>query len=134
MYQLFLVMGGASTLILSSLHIGILFIWPSAYEFLEAPQLAEMAANGAILPTFISLFFVFLFLLFSWYAFSSAGFGIKLPARFFVLSVIGWLFIVRGIAVFIYLYFYFTGSVYTTPKEIRFRMNFLNNFENLRLL
>ena len=64
MYQLFLVMGGASTLILASLHIGILFIGPSAYEFLEAPQLAEMAANGAILPTFISLFFVFLFLTF----------------------------------------------------------------------
>ncbi|RAP37756.1 hypothetical protein DID80_03570 [Candidatus Marinamargulisbacteria bacterium SCGC AAA071-K20] len=122
MHRYYLFLGVIFNIIFAVVHLATIFIGTPAYDFLDAPQFGKMAANGSIIPAITTLFLVLLFSLFAWYGISTAGIGRKLPGRFVILSLIGWIYALRGSAFVIFIYFYFTDSIYNNPKEIVFSL------------
>ena len=104
MYRLYLVIAGLCNVFIAIVHFAAIFIGPRAYAFLDAPQFSEMATNGSMVPAITTFFVALVFLFFAWYAFSSAGYGKRLPFQFFSLTLIGWLFTLRGLAVFVFIW------------------------------
>lgn len=122
MFKLYLFFAGVFNILIALVHFAAIFIGEKAYDFLDSPQFSEMLANGSFVPAFVTSFMGLFFLLVAWYSFSAAEFGPKLPQLFIVLSIIGWIYVVRGFAVFPFIYFYFTDSIYNNPKEIAFSL------------
>jgi hypothetical protein len=125
MYRTYLILAGTCNIIIALVHFAAIIIGQRAYEFLDAPSFAEMAVNGSLIPSISTFFVALLFLFLARYSFSSAGFGRKLTGRFFVLTTTAWLFIIRGLAVIPYSYFYISDSIHNNPNEIWFSLIFL---------
>ena len=100
----YLIVGGSLNFFIALIHLIAIFIGAPAYEVLDAPELAFYAEMGSSLPSWITFFVMLFFILFGLYAFCAAGAKIKLPMQRAMLKGITYLFLLRGLAVFWFIY------------------------------
>ncbi|EOZ98595.1 hypothetical protein A33Q_1249 [Indibacter alkaliphilus LW1] len=89
---------GILTAIASLMHIGIVIGGPDWYRFFGAGEMMAMQAEaGMIEPIITTLFIAFILGIWSLYAFSGAGMIFKMPITAIALTVIGSIFLLRGL-------------------------------------
>ncbi|HSP44489.1 MAG TPA: hypothetical protein VLO30_00720 [Chthoniobacterales bacterium] len=94
----YLISCGVIALLGGLLHIAMIFGGPRWYWFFGAPpRIVQMARAGVLYPAIFCLVVAALLLLCATYAFSGAGVFRRLPLLRAGLSLIGWVFILRGI-------------------------------------
>ena len=74
-----LLLGSILSFVISIVHIGAIIIGPSAYIYLDAPELAVLAQTGSWIPAILTLCMALVFGLFSLYALSAIHVVQKLP-------------------------------------------------------
>jgi len=94
-----LVLAGIGSSLIALLHIIIIVIGESAYQYFQGvgDEFAQMLNNGSILPTIITAIITLVFIIFALYAFSGSGIILRLPYLQIILIAIGTIFILRGI-------------------------------------
>jgi putative oxidoreductase len=104
--NMFLLLGGALSLIISCLHIAIIIGGADWYRFFGAAErMVLLAKQGSILPTISTLGIAAVFFLWALYAFSGAGLIRRLPLLKQGLVVITSIYLMRGLALFPVLFF-----------------------------
>lgn len=83
------------------LHVAIIFMGPDAYAYFGAPTLAVAESRGSVIPDLETAVLVLVFASFGAYALSGAGRMRRLPLLRVALVVIGAVFTVRGLALFV---------------------------------
>lgn len=93
-----MIIGGAATLLIAILHVGIIIGGASWYRFFGAGEgMAMLAESGDLYPALITGFLVLVFLIWSGYAFSGAGLLPAFPLLKPILVIIAFIFLARGI-------------------------------------
>jgi len=92
------------------LHLAMIFMGPEAYRYFGAPQLARAEARGYAYPDLMTVGLVLVFAGFGAYALSGAGRIRRLPLLTVALVLIGAVFTVRGMALFVQLAQLATGT------------------------
>jgi len=99
--NIYLLIAGALSAIAALLHLGCIYFGANWYRFFGAgEQMAIMAEQGSIYPTFITLGIFSVLSLWSAYAFSAAGLIMRLPFMRLVLSLITLVYLIRGLVGF----------------------------------
>ena len=89
------------TSIAAVIHLGCIAFGASWYRFFGAGEkMAVLAEQGSKLPTVITSGIALVLTLWAWYAFSAAGYGIKLPFTKLAIIIIASVFLLRGMAGF----------------------------------
>ncbi len=83
------------------LHAAIIFMGPNAYAYFGAPELGRAEAAGSAVPDLMTAVLVVVFGAFGVYALSGAGRVRRLPLLRVGLILIGAVFTLRGLAVFV---------------------------------
>ena len=97
--NLFLVTAAIFSATAAALHVGCIIFGASWYRFFGAGErMAQLAAAGSWVPTFVTAAIATVLALWSWYAFSAAGFGPRLPFVRLVLCGAAGIYLLRGIA------------------------------------
>ena len=109
----YFLIGGLLTSIAAVIHIGCIAFGASWYRFFGAGEkMAILSEQGGKQPTIITSGIVVVLTLWAWYAFSAAGYGIKLPFIKLAIVTIASVFLLRGI-----IGFYFVQSpIGRTPE------------------
>jgi hypothetical protein len=109
----YFLIGGLLTSIAAVIHIGCIAFGASWYRFFGAGEkMAILSEQGSKQPTIITSGIVVVLTLWAWYAFSAAGYGIKLPFIKLAIVTIASVFLLRGI-----IGFYFVQSpIGRTPE------------------
>ncbi|QMW21668.1 hypothetical protein [Sandaracinobacteroides saxicola] len=93
--------GGVLSAAAAILHVGVIFGGPSWYRFFGAGEaMARMAERGAWQPTVITLGIASILLAWAAYAFSGAGWIMRLPLLRTGLVVISAIYLLRGLVLF----------------------------------
>lgn len=92
------------------LHAAMIFLDPKAYAYFGAPQLARAKARGYAYPDQMTVGLVLVFAAFGAYALSGAGRMRRLPLLRVGLVLIGAVFTLRGLALFVQLFQLATGT------------------------
>jgi hypothetical protein len=85
------------------LHLAMIFMGPDAYRYFGAPQLARAEARGYAYPDQMTVVLVLVFAAFGAYALSGAGRIRRLPLLRVALVLIGAVFTLRGLVLFVQL-------------------------------
>jgi len=102
----YLITAGILSCIASLAHIAIIFGGPDWYRFFGAGEgMAIMAEKGLIKPTLITIFIATVLFVWGLYAFSATGLLPKFPFLKFCLIVITCVYLFRGLAGLIALFF-----------------------------
>lgn len=89
----------AFSFIAAALHIAIIFGGPDWYRFFGAgEEMAQLAESGSIQPTIITLLIAVVLSTWALYGLSGAGIIFRLPLLKIALSVITFIYLLRGIA------------------------------------
>lgn len=89
---------------IAALHAAIIFMGPDAYTYFGAPpELARYDARGSMIPDLQAAVLALIFAVFGAYALSGAGRMRRLPLLRPGLVVIGAVFTLRGLALFVQL-------------------------------
>ncbi len=97
-----LVLAGIVSLALTFLHLEIVYLGAPAYRYFGAGEdMAALAEAGSLTPPLITIAVALLLAGFAAYAFSGAGMIQPLPYLRLGLWVIGGIFTLRGLAIFI---------------------------------
>ena len=83
------------------LHGAMIFLGPDAYAYFGAPQLGRAERAGFAYPDQMAVGLVLVFAAFGFYALSGAGHVRRLPLLRVGLAVIGAVFTLRGLALFV---------------------------------
>ncbi|MCH9632653.1 MAG: hypothetical protein S4CHLAM6_09910 [Chlamydiae bacterium] len=118
----YLVIAGSLNFFIGVVHIITIFIGAPAYNFLDAPQLAVYTELGYMFPAWLTLIISFFFFGFGLYAFCTAGGKIKLPFQPQMLKIIGSIFVIRGFALFWYIYVQIKSPTDSSLREIVFSL------------
>jgi hypothetical protein len=95
-----LTVGAAMSLLIALLHLVVIPIGATAYDFFNAPsRMIELARLGSPLPALVTLLVAALFALFGLYALSAAGRAPQLPQRQIILIGISGIYLLRGLVV-----------------------------------
>lgn len=95
----YLIVGAALSAIAALLHIGAIVFGAPWYRFLGAGErMAQMAADGRLYPTIVTLAIAFVLSLWSLYALSGAGAISKLPFLRVALCAITGIYLLRALA------------------------------------
>jgi hypothetical protein len=86
---------------ISLLHAAMIFMGPDAYAYFGAPQLGRAEAAGFAYPDQMTAVLVLIFAAFGAYALSGAGRMRRLPLLRVGLAVVGAVFTLRGLALFV---------------------------------
>lgn len=86
---------------ISLLHLAIIFMGPDAYAYFGAPQLGRAEARGFAYPDWMTAGLVLVFAAFGAYALSGAGRVRRLPLLRVGLALIGAVFTLRGLSLFV---------------------------------
>ncbi len=106
-----LFIAGLHSMGVSALHLLMIPFGSQAYRFFGAGErMAREADAGLWIPHIITFIIAMVFLLFGMYAWSGTGFIRKLPFLKPVLLAITGIYILRGIALFPEVYFYFIAT------------------------
>ena len=93
-----LILAGALSLLAAILHVGVVIGGPSWYRFFGAGEsMAQMAEQGSLKPTFITLGITVL-IVWGFYAWSAAGLIPRMPFLKLALLAITGIYLFRGIA------------------------------------
>jgi hypothetical protein len=93
-----LLIAGSLSAIAALLHLGCIYFGASWYRFFGAgEQMAQLAEQGSLQPTIITLGITLVLTTWSLYAFSAAGLTIKLPLIRIALIAITAVYLLRGI-------------------------------------
>lgn len=104
------------------LHLAIIFLGPDAYAYFGAPQLGRAEAAGYAYPDRMTVVLVLVFAVFGAYALSGAGRLRRLPLLRVGLVVIGAVFTLRGLAVFVELAQMMSGTSAPPPRMAVFSL------------
>lgn len=106
-----LIAAGTGSGLVSLLHVAIVLIGPWAYRYFGAGELAPMAEQGSLVPAIATLGIAAVFAVFALYALAGAGLvRRKLPVLRPVLIGLGVIYTLRGLLVFIEIYFLLRGK------------------------
>ncbi|WP_310736011.1 hypothetical protein [Pseudoalteromonas sp. SR41-7] len=90
---------GILSFIASLLHVACVFGGPDWYRLLGAgEQMAQMAEQGSMYPTYVTLAISVIIAIWGFYALSGAGVILKLPLLKTALVLITAVYLIRGIA------------------------------------
>jgi len=99
-----LIIAGSLSAIVAILHLGCVYFGAPWYRFFGAgEQMAVLAERGSIQPTLITSAIVLILSVWSLYAFSAAGIIFRLPFIRLALILITLIYLVRGIAGFLFI-------------------------------
>jgi len=91
--------GGSVSFLISLLHLVIIFIGTSAYNYFGAgEEMVSMSEKGMPIPAIVTAGIAAVFFLFGLYAFSAAGKVRPLPATKVLLTIITIIYLFRGLA------------------------------------
>lgn len=96
-----LTLAAALCFAISLLHAAIIFMGPDAYAYFGAPQLGRAEARGSVIPDVETAVLVLIFAAFGAYALSGAGRVRRLPLLRVGLALIGAVFTLRGLVLFV---------------------------------
>ena len=82
-----LLLGSILSFVISIVHIVAIVIGPAAYNYLDAPELAELTQTGSWIPAILTFGMALAFGLFSLYALSAINIVRKLPFVTIVIPV-----------------------------------------------
>jgi len=103
--NVYLIISGNLSAIAALLHLGCIYFGAPWYRFFGAgEEMALMAEQGSTYPTLITLTIFFVLSTWSLYAFSAAGLIFRLPFIRLALTVITFIYLLRGIAGFALIY------------------------------
>jgi hypothetical protein len=105
------------------LHAAIIFMGPEAYTYFGAPpELARFDARGSMIPDLQAAGLALIFAAFGAYALSGAGRIRRLPLLRLGLVVIGAVFTLRGLALFVQLAQMVSGTATAPPRMAVFSL------------
>ncbi len=97
-----LLIAGSLSLGLSLLHLVMIFIGAPAYDYFRAgPEMVEWAKAGSPIPAMVTGGVALVLLFFALYGFSGAGLIAPLRFQKWALPIIGIIFTLRGLAIFL---------------------------------
>lgn len=100
--NLFLILGGTLSGIAALLHLGCIYFGASWYRFFGAGEsMAQLAKQGSLRPTFITLGITSVLAVWALYAYSAAGIIGRMPFIKTVLVIITSIYLLRGIVGFL---------------------------------
>jgi len=103
--NVYLIISGILSAIAALLHLGCIYFGAPWYRFFGAgEEMALMAEQESTYPTLITLTIFFVLSTWSLYAFSAAGLIFRLPFIRLALTVITFIYLLRGIAGFALIY------------------------------
>lgn len=106
-----LLVGGILSLLLSLLHLGMIYVGAEAYEYFRAgSEMVAMARSGSYAPSLVTLGVATVLFLFSLYGFSGSRAIPALPFLRWGLIGIGAIYILRGAVLFLQIPGYFPES------------------------
>ena len=117
-----LLVGVGLYFLLAVIHFAAIVIGAPAYEFLDTPELADLVRKGSMLPAWLTAGLVVFFMLCAFYLLSGAGVIRRLPMTKTMIWCIGLLFLLRGLAVFWFVYLFMAGSSALNYNEIVFSL------------
>lgn len=93
-----LTFGGIICFMIAILHVAIIVVGPTAYQYFGAGEdLTDMAKKGSIIPAMVTAFIATVIAMFGIYAFSGAGAIGRMPFLGPVLIIVGSIFTLRGL-------------------------------------
>jgi len=114
-------LGGFLSLAVALLHAVIIFIGAPAYRYFGAGEdMAAAAESGSALPALITLILAAMFAIWGLYAFSGSGVIRRLPLLKIALIIIGSIYTLRGVAVFLQLFQIAISSSNVPAREVVF--------------
>ena len=117
-----LLLGSILSFVISIVHIAAIAIGPAAYNYLDAPELAELAQTGSWIPAIITFGMALIFGLFSLYALSAINVVRKLPFVTIFVPCIGVIYCLRGLAIIWFIWLVAINSPNAIPREIAFSL------------
>lgn len=112
--------GGVLSFAVALLHFVIIFIGAPAYRYFGAgEEMAQAAESGSAVPALVTLLLTVIFAVFGLYALSGAGALRRLPLLTAALILIGAVYTLRGLAVFVQIFLFVTSSK-VAPRDIVF--------------
>ena len=120
--NIYLFIGGIISYFISIVHLIAILIGPQAYDFLDAPELANLHLDGSMFPTILTSILTITFFIFGCYGLSGAGIIKKLPAQSIILKIIATLYTLRGCFTFVFLTLYISHSPLAKLREIYFSL------------
>jgi hypothetical protein len=118
-----MLVAGAMVLIIALVHLAAIFIGAPAFEYLDAPELAEAMREGrTTIPIALTSAVIVVMLVFGVYTLSGAGLIRPLPRLRMMLGIIGGIFVLRGLAVIWFVYLVVSDSPDAIPREIHFSL------------
>ena len=94
-----LIIAGTLSILAAVLHVGVVIGGANWYRFFGAGEsMAQMAEQGSLKPTVITLSISAVLIVWGFYAWSAAGLIPKLPLLKLALLIITGIYLVRGIA------------------------------------
>ncbi len=118
----YFVIAGSLNFFIAIIHVVAIFVGAPAYYFLDAPQLAIYTELGFIFPAWITLIVTAFFFIFGLYAFCAAGSKVRPPFQNPMLKVIGSIFLLRGLALFWFIFVQIKSPTESSLKEIVFSL------------
>jgi len=117
-----LLLGSILSFVISIVHIAAIVIGPAAYNYLDAPELAELTQTGSWIPAILTFGMALVFGLFSLYALSAINIVRKLPLVTIVIPCIGAIYCLRGLAIIWFIWLVVIDSPNAIPREIVFSL------------
>ena len=118
-----LILGGILSLAVALVHVIIIFIGAPAYRYFSAGEdMAKAAELGSVFPAVLTLVLAAVFAIWGFYGLSGAGIIRRLPLLKIALILIGAIYTIRGVAVFLQLFQIVTSSAEVAPREIMFSL------------
>jgi len=117
-----LLLGSILSFVISIVHIAAIVIGPAAYNYLDAPELAELTQTGSWIPAILTFGMALVFGLFSLYALSAINIVRKLPFVTIVIPCIGAIYCLRGLAIIWFIWLVVIDSPNAIPREIVFSL------------
>jgi hypothetical protein len=116
-------LGGILSFAVALLHLVIIFIGAPAYRYFSAGEdMAKSAESGSAFPAVLTLVLVSVFAVWGFYGLSGAGVIRRLPLLKISLILIGAIYTLRGVAVFLQLFRIATSAAEVAPREIVFSL------------
>jgi hypothetical protein len=117
-----LVAAAALCFAIALLHVAIIFLGPEAYAYFGAPGLGRAEAAGSVVPDLETAVLVLVFATFGAYALSGAGHLRRLPLLRVALALMGAVFTLRGLVLFVQLAQLWTGGPAAPPRMAVFSL------------
>ena len=117
-----LLLGSILSFVISIVHIAAIVIGPAAYNYLDAPELAELTQTGSWIPAILTFGMALVFGLFSLYALSAINIIRKLPFVTIIVPCIGAIYCLRGLAMIWFIWLVVIDSPNAIPREIVFSL------------